>query len=999
MGDLLSFPTSDLAISPFQRRKSSFMVTQRIYKSTIAAAIGAMFLTPLGSSAETPTDVPFAKAPIAPVKIDTSRGVDFAQNHSDLLPDPSLRFGKLANGMTYMIARNTTPPGKATVRLRIAAGSLMESEKQRGLAHFLEHMAFKGSKNVPENEMIRILERHGLSFGADTNAYTTFRETAYILEIPKVSEETVDSVMFLLREVAGNLNITQEAIERERGVVLGEERVRNSPQTAVAEYQASKMFAGQKLPERLPIGLVSVLRGAQRADFVDFYRAFYRPELATLVVAGDIDPDAIEAKIKAKFGDWKPAVPGPIRQVDFGSYRDKGLVADTYVAQGLSDSISMTWTRPVDERYRTVGKGLQELLSSLAVQIVNERLARLIARDEASFNFAIVGRGSLDNAGDSVALTIVPKPGQDKEAYQQAYTVLRAFALHGPDQAELDRALSNLDVRQKSAVESAATRDTGGLAGAMLGSLGAGDVVRSASQKYGLYRSFLLQLTLANVAKAAKDLLAGDGPFLWHSGADLKGLGKEELLAIYQAVEASKIEAATSQSAKSWPYTEFPGASAAVVRRQQIGQTGATELTYANGIRVIVKPTTFAKNSVSVGVRFLGGLKSISPAEDPTLFEANNLGLIAGGLGKLDATDIEDSLTGKIANASFYIGGDASVLSGGTVPADLPTLMQVLMAYTTDAAYRPQTFNRFKQSYKEAYPLSLTSPGGVLGRDLGGILSSGDPRFVGHTPEEVEKVSIDKARVLVERQLKTAPIEIIVVGDTSEVVIEAEIAKTFAKLPTRAALPFNPAGAGIVKFPSTELTRTLTHEGRADQAIGYIAWPTNDLYANVQDSAAMKLLADVMGLRLIAQVRQEKALTYSPKAGLDMSDTFKGYGYINATAEVRPEKLAEFYSIVNGIVEDLKTKPVSADELQRARQPELDRLVNADKNNWYWLAALASYATDPQRLELLEGRRDRYVAVTPADLQRLAKQYLVDAKALKIEVKPGTDKAVRVAPQ
>ena len=976
------------------------MVTRRISRTTIAAAIGAMLLTPLVSlAADTAANVPFAKAPIAPVKIDTSRGVDFAQNHSDLLPDPSVRYGKLANGMTYMIARNTTPPGKATVRLRIAAGSLMESEKQRGLAHFLEHMAFKGSKNVPENEMIRILERHGLSFGADTNAFTTFRETAYVLEIPKVSEETVDTVMFLLREVAGNLNITQDAIERERGVVLGEERVRNSPQTAVAEYQASKMFAGQKLPERLPIGLVSVLKGAQRADFVDFYRAFYRPELATLVVAGDIDPDAIEAKIKAKFGDWKPAVPGPIRQIDFGSYRDKGLVADTYVAHGLSDSISMTWTRPVDEHYRTVGKGLHELLSALAVQIVNERLARLIARDEASFSLAMVGQGSLDNAGESVSLTISPKPGQDKEAYQQAYTMLRQFVLYGPDQAELDRALSNLEVRQKSSVQSAATRDTGGLAGAMLGSLGAGDVVRSAAQKYELYHSLLPQLTLANVAKAAKDLVAGDGPFLWHSGEDLKGLGKEELLAIHQAVQDSKIEAASSRTAKSWPYTEFPGVAAAVVSRRQIGQTGATELTYANGIRVIVKPTTFARNSVSVLVRFDGGLKSISPAEDSALFEANSVGLIAGGLGKMDSIDIDDSLVGKIASANFSIGNEFSAFSGGTVPSDLPTLMQVLMAYTTDAAYRPEPFSRFKRTYKEIYPLALTSPSGVLGRDLNGILRSGDPRFVSHTPEEVDKVSIEKAQILVERQLKTAPIDIIVVGDTSEAAIEAEMAKTFAKLPTRAAQAFNPAAAGIVKFPSTDLTRTLTHEGRADQAIGYIAWPTTDLYANVQDATAMKLLTDVMGLRLIAQVRQEKALTYSPKAGMDLSETFKGYGYINATAEVRPEKLAEFYGIVNAIVEDLKTKPVSADELQRARQPELDRLVNDDKNNWYWMSALANYVSDPHRLELLEGRRDRYAAVTPADLQRLAKQYLVDARALKIEVKPGTDKAVRAAPQ
>ncbi|XHS76911.1 M16 family metallopeptidase [Burkholderiaceae bacterium UC74_6] len=983
------------------------MVIRRISRSTfttLATAIGAIFLTPLASfpveaAAPDALSVPFAKAPIAPVKIDTSRGVDFAQNHSDLLPDPALRFGKLANGMTYVIARNKTPPGKATVRLRIAAGSMMESENQRGLAHFLEHMAFKGSKHVPEDEMIRILERHGLSFGADTNAYTTFGETGYVLEIPKVSDETVDTVMFLLREVAGNLNITQEAIERERGVILGEERVRNTPQTAMTEYIAHKMFDGQKLPDRIPIGLIPVLKGAQRADFVDFYQAFYRPELATLVVAGDIDPDAMEARIKAKFGDWKPAVPGAIRQIDFGTYRNKGLQADSYVSPGLGNSISMTWTRPVDEHYQTVAKGLQELLSSVAINIVNERFSRLAARGEASFISASVGRGAFGNAGESVALSIGPKAGQDKAAYQQAYTMLRQFVLYGPDKAELDRALNNLEVRNKAAVESAATRGTDGLAQALLGSLGAGVVVSSAAQDYALYRSLLPQLTLANVGKAAKELVAWDGPFLWHSAEDLKGLGKEELLAGFRAVQAAKIEAPASLAAKAWPYTEFPGAAAAVVSRRQIERTGATELTYANGVKVIVKPTTYAKSAISVTVRFAGGLKSISPAEDAALFEARNLGLIQGGLGKIDAIDAGDSLTGKILGVSFGIGDDSSVMAGNTVPSDLSTLMQVLMAYTTDAAYRPQPFSQFKQIYRENYPLAVTSPDGVLGRYLAAIQRSEDPRFVTHTPDEVDKVNLEKAQVLVERQLKTAPIEITVVGDTSEAMIEAEVAKTFAKLSPRATVPFEPAGADVVKFPSTNLQHTLTHEGRADQAIGYIAWPTTDLFANIQDTAALRMLTDVIGLRLIAQVRQEKALTYSPKAGADMSDTFKGFGYISARVEVRPEKLPEFYSIVNAIVEDLKAKPVSADELLRARQPALDRLVNADKNNGYWVGALSGYTSDPRRLEFVEGRRDRYAAVTPSDLQRLAQQYLVDAKALKIEVKPATDKAVRAAPQ
>lgn len=972
------------------------MSIRRISKSAVALAIATIALSPVAALAE---GVPFAKAPLAPVVIDTSKGVDFAQNHSDLLPDPAVRYGKLSNGMTFMIARNTTPPGRATARLRIAAGSMMESDRQRGLAHFLEHIAFKGSKNVPEDEMIRILERHGLAFGADTNAYTTFGETAYLLEIPKVTDETVDTVLFLLREVAGNLTIAPEAIERERGVILGEERVRNTPQTAMGEYLVKKMFAGQKLPDRIPIGTIPVIKTAQRAEFVDFYNAFYRPELATLVVAGDIDPDAIEAKIKAQFGDWKSADAGPIRQTDFGAYANKGLQADTYTGPGLPDSIALSWTRPVDMHYQTVAKVQDDLVSGIALGIVNERLGRLNLRGKARFISASVSRSATANAGESVSLGIVPKPGQDKEAYTQAYTVLRQFVLHGPSQVELDRALANMEVRYKAAVKSEETRGTGGLAGSMLGSIGAGSVVTSASQDYELLRAARPKLTLAAVAKAAKGLLDGDGPFLWHSGEDLKGLDKAALLAGYEAVQNARIDAPVSEAVKPWPYADFAGTAFPVTSRREVPGAGATELTYGNGVRAIIKRTTFAKNSVSVHVRFAGGLTSVSPAEEAPVFAARNIGLIAGGLGKLDGIEINESLAGKNLGINFGIGEDASVMSGGAEPSDLPVLMQLMMAYTTDAAYRPQPFSQFKQSYKQNYNLTPTTPNGALNLRLDALLHSNDPRFVTPTPEEVDKVSLEKARVVVERQLKESPIEITIVGDVSEKDVEAEIARTFAKLPTRAAEPFNPAGAGAVRFPTESLTQSLTHEGRADQSMGYIAWPTTDAYADLKDTAAMRLLGSVIELRLIAQARQEKALTYSPKAGTFMSETFKGYGYISARAEVRPEKLQEFFSLVGAIAEDLKTKPVSADEILRARQPILDSLSNADKNNGYWIGALSGYSSYPRRFEFLQARKDLYAAVTPADLQRLAAKYLVDARALKIQVAPANDKAVRAAPQ
>src|SRR5271168_900063 len=243
------------------------------------------------------------------------------QAHSDLKADASIRFGVLPNGMRYAIMRNATPPGQVSMRLRFDVGSLMERDDQQGLAHFLEHMAFNGSTNVPtRGDMVKDLERLGLAFGADTNAGTGFDATVYKFDLPKSDDQTVDTSLMLLREIAGNLSLDQAAMDQERGVILSEERLRDTPSFRIAKQQYAFMMEGQRPPQRWPIGLVPVIQGAKADLIADIYHHYYRPERATLVIVGDIDPDAIEAKIKARFGDWQGKGPA-------GADPDLGKVA------------------------------------------------------------------------------------------------------------------------------------------------------------------------------------------------------------------------------------------------------------------------------------------------------------------------------------------------------------------------------------------------------------------------------------------------------------------------------------------------------------------------------------------------------------------------------------------------------------------------------------------------------------------------------------------------
>ncbi|MEW6020415.1 MAG: pitrilysin family protein, partial [Pseudomonadota bacterium] len=300
---------------------------------------------------------------------------------SDVAADPDIRFGTLPNGMRYAIRRQTIPEGQAALRLRIDAGSLMEADDQQGLAHFLEHMAFNGSEAVPEGEMIKILERLGLAFGADTNASTGFDETIYKLDLPRTDEETIATSLMLLRETAMNLTIAPDAVDRERGIVLSEERARDNPPYRIYKARLGFMLPGQRLADRYPIGQVDVLRTAPASRIRDFYDSYYRPERALIVAVGDFDVAAMEARIAEAFGAWRgrgPAGSDP----DLGAVARRGLEAYVAVEPGAAPALQLTWVRPADERMDAEALRREGLVERLGFAVVNRRLSTL-ARGEA----------------------------------------------------------------------------------------------------------------------------------------------------------------------------------------------------------------------------------------------------------------------------------------------------------------------------------------------------------------------------------------------------------------------------------------------------------------------------------------------------------------------------------------------------------------------------------------------------------------------------------------
>ncbi|MGZ8371262.1 MAG: M16 family metallopeptidase, partial [Caulobacteraceae bacterium] len=485
----------------------------------------------------------------------------WAHEGSDLKPDPAVRFGRLANGMRYAIMRNTTPSNAVSLRLRFDAGSLDEAENERGLAHFIEHMAFNGSNRVREGEMIKILQRHGLAFGADTNASTSWDETVYQLDLPRPDDDTVATGLMLMRETAGNLTFDDAAINRERGVVLSEERTRDGPGLRVYQAGLSFFLKDQLAADRMPIGKVEVLKSAGREQMLSLYHRYYRPERAVLVVAGDVDPDAMETRIRATFADWAAEGP-PGAEPVLGQPVKRGLDAKVVVEPGAGLSLQIAWLRPYNVTPDTSRARVRDLSQQLALAVLNRRLDRLTRSDAPPF---IAGFGGLQSRFESAELTLLGASAQGAEwrpALEALVREQRSLAKDGVRPDELAREIVEFRESLRATAAQAASRRSEALANALIDSVGEQSVFTSPADELAEFERIVPALDARQISEAARSLFEGQGPLLLLVSPEPVEGGEATLRTAYRQAAGEKIAVSKAGVEKAWPYSNFgpPGA-------------------------------------------------------------------------------------------------------------------------------------------------------------------------------------------------------------------------------------------------------------------------------------------------------------------------------------------------------------------------------------------------------------------------------------------------------
>lgn len=931
---------------------------------------------------------PLSGAALAQTTAAAQPSYPWPQAASDIPADPAVRFGVLPNGMRYAILRNATPPGQASLRLRIDAGSLMENEDQLGLAHFMEHMAFNGTTNIPENELLRILERLGLAFGADTNAATSWDQTFYQLELPRTNDETVDTALRIMREQVSEALMEADDIDGERGVIEGEERTRNTPGLRSAKAQFALLAPGQRVSERFPIGDLEVIRTAPRQRFVDFYNSYYRPSRATMFAVGDFDVDVMEGKIRSAFESWQPKAPdGP--EPDLGQVAPRQEETRILVEPGVQSSVQLNWVTNPDRDPDTVAERRSRILRGLGLSVLNRRLGEIARADNPPFISAGAGSSTLFDSIDISTLTANFNPGGLQRALETAEQEQRRLVQFGTTEAELQREITDTRTALENAVASAATRSTPGLVNALLSATNDDRVFSTPQTNLDIFNAAVSGLTPAQVDEAVKPVFERQGPLALVVTPEAIEGGEAAVTAMLQASEATPVTARAAQAAAEWPYASF-GTPAQPTERRELAEVGATQVTFANGTTLVVKPTTFRDEQILISVRT--GIGELGMPTDAV--QAQTLAgftFAAGGLGKLTSDELARVLSGKIVGAGFSTDADANQLAGATRPQDLTTEMQLLTAYLTDPGLRPAPFEQIKAVFPQIIAQQSATPGGAFAIQSSGLLASGDARQAFPTAEQVAGFTNDQLKSQVTSGLSQGPISVVIVGDVTVDDAIAAVGSTLAALPARSAAPAPLPGSDTLRFPGGTATPVaLTHNGPAEQALGYVAWPTTDQIADRTEARIVGILADVMELRVLDEIRERQALAYSPTTDASASEVYPGYGSIFVTAQTTPQNLGAYFSAVDAIAASLRDTPITDDELNRARAPTIEALRRSQAGNEYWLGQLEDVAAHPESIQQTLTHISDLEALTPADIQAAARKYLVPEKAWRAQVTSAT---------
>jgi zinc protease len=912
----------------------------------------------------------------------------WAHQQSDIEPDPRAIYGVLDNGFRYVLVPNKEPPERISLRLWVNTGSLYEEDQEQGLAHFLEHMAFLGTKHFDPKEQIEYFQRLGMRFGADTNAHTGFEETAYKLELPDASESLVRDSLQLLRDYAGELLILADQVEREKGVILSEKRDRDGAgyRTLVARYRF--LFDGLRLVDRFPIGRDETISAANRELLDGFYRKWYVPSRMVLIVSGDLDVDQMKGWIHEYFSNLQgsdvPAIPdrGKLAKSSstIGFHREQeqeSVQIGVYCAVDYDDELTKDTK---EQRFR-------DLLILLANDMLTQRLEKLSLEADAGFSR---GYAWYESGYESYILYqtgLRTLPAHWKKGLQVAVTELRRAIQYGFLPQELTEAKARIIRRFEAEVEAVPTRHSAEITDSVMRAVADNRVYSSPEYDLKLLQEMLPEVTLERVNQVFEQGWKSAELRAFLTGNLPVEVNHEVLTEEWQRLLEVDVVPPQDLEVAEFAYQEF-GEKGSIVEKQYVEDLDISLWRLSNGVRVNFKKTDFENDRIRIQVRVEGGALTM-PLDKPGLILFADLVMLDGGLGKHSAHDLHRMFSGKMVNIQFAVDGDAFVFSATTSPEDLHEQLLLITAWLTDPGFRSEGLRRLQEELPVRYSRMEQTPEGNWKFYENRWLLQPDNRLYVPERQQVEERTMDDLRAWIMPALRNGYMEVAVVGDVQEQELESSLLETLGALPARDGKPLaedSPLRRIEFKKPAPRYEKKFVSE--FPRALSVVTWPTVDFW-KIDERRQLQVLNEIFRDRLRVRLRAEMGDVYSPFSYAFSDEDFNGYGILVGGSLAGKDVAGSLADIIRDTAQKLAEGEIDEDMLERARQPILRQIRDNRRNNQYWLASVLSRAQSrPVMLEQARTITQAYEGYTLEDIRRIAAHYLLPDRSFLMVFTP-----------
>lgn len=901
---------------------------------------------------------------------------------SDLPLNSRIETGVLDNGMRYILYPNSRPEQALSLRMRISTGSLDEPAPNMGLAHFLEHMAFRGSTSVPGGDMVAILERHGLSFGADTNAQTQLEQTIYQLDIPQVTKETIDTSLFLFREIASELLLEPKALEQEKLVILAEENQRNTAGYKSFVDWADFVFDASDVVSRMPMGNIEGIKAVNTTSMRRYYTKNYRPERTTLIAVGSFDSAILKEKIIETFGNWKSGsktIAQPLKAIK----KQEEVRVASYVQEGLETQLSVAVAVPYLKQKDTIAHRRNFFIRTIANAALRYRLSSKVLASAGEFSRPMVYDTDFFSLSYINQASIVLPTDNWRDGIQMLDESIREAIEFGFSKEEVALQLASLTTDLKEAVATDATRINRSIAQEIVFAIADNEVVLAADDALVIFEKYFANISAKEVNESfAQQWQAAPLSIYYKTAKKTEGID-QQILSHYERVQQKPVQEYNVELATEFLYHDF-GVAGKVVSDEQ-GAEGIRNIVFGNGVRLNLKKTDFEEKSALISLRIGHGKLNLT-AEQEGLSTLFDMGFTLGGLGKHSYEQLRSILSDKNVSASMGYGLDAVTGRYGVSPENIKLQLQVLAAFLTDPAYRVEGQENFYKRLVSYYKSVESDPQRLAFLHSSRILAGGDTRFGMAPLARYEKMDFSELKPLVEEMAAKGPVEIGIVGDIDEDAVIKAVATTFGAIDTMFEAPTAELRTGPV-FPKAE-TIKMEHKGKEARAFVALYLPTAD-NRDVHQNTELSLLSEVIQLKVTQGVRENLGAAYSPGVFAEQSRVFTDFGTLgmySTTTEDQVDAILEVYNQI--IVEVQSAGGITEDELIRARKPLVESVLQAQKNNWLWLSLVSTAASSPERIERFTHKIDLLQGVTLKMLRTRAEKVLNINDAIILEVMP-----------